>query len=217
MDEPTQVRPGEELDVDRLGEYLGGRLEGIDGTLIVQQFPHGFSNLSYLLRAGTREMVLRRPPFGSPIASAHDMGREYRVLVKLCEVYELAPRALLFCTDETVLGAPFYVMERRQGIVLRRNLPPGIRFDANTARRLCEAFVDNLVRLHRVDYDAAGLAGLGKPEGYVERQISGWIKRYQRARTDDIPAMEEIAGWLVNHLPDSSAATLIHNDYNYDN
>jgi aminoglycoside phosphotransferase (APT) family kinase protein len=211
------VRAGEELDTAKLESYLRAQLPDAAGPLIVEQFPQGYSNLTYLLRLGGQEMVLRRPPFGTQVKTAHDMGREYRVLSGLHHVYGPAPRPLLFCEDTGVIGAPFYVMERRRGIVLRKTLPPGLALDAETTRRLCESFIDNLARLHDLDYAAAGLGDVGKPQGYVERQVTGWTKRYRDAQTDDVPAMDHIAAWLVQHRPKESGAALIHNDYKYDN
>src|SRR5205085_4698320 len=144
-------------------------------------------------------------------------GREYRVLSRLAPVYPPAPRPLVYCDAPAVLGAPFYVMERRRGVILRQHLPPGLTIDADTARRLGTAFIDNLALLHGLDYRAAGLGDLGKPEGYVARQIGGWAERYAKATTDDLPAMDRAARWLAEHLPPESGAALIHNAYKYDN
>ncbi len=216
-DAAAPVRPGEELDAPRLTAYLAEKLGGADGLVRIQQFRKGFSNLTYLVTLGSSQYVLRRPPFGNQVKSAHDMGREFNVLSKLSRVYELAPKPALYCDDESILGAPFYLMERRQGVILRRNLPEGFRPDPETFRRLGEAFIDNLARLHAIDYRAAGLGDLGKPEGYVERQVSGWIGRYEKARTDTWPAMDEVARWLNAHRPGESGAALIHNDYKFDN
>lgn len=215
LDTATLVRSGEELPVASLESYLSQRMPGASGPLAVEQFPHGHSNLTYLLRWGNQELVLRRPPFGNQVKTAHDMGREFRVLSKLSEVYPPAPRPVLFCEDTGILGVPFYVMERRHGIVLRRADTTGI--DAPTARRLSVALIDNLALLHDVDYRAAGLADLGKPKGYVNRQVSGWINRFANARTDAGPAMDRVAQWLSDHQPVKSDAALIHNDYKYDN
>jgi aminoglycoside phosphotransferase (APT) family kinase protein len=217
IDKTKPVRAGEELDIPRLATYLKEHFPGASGLLLVEQFPGGSSNLTYLLRLGGREMVLRRPPFGNRVKTAHDMGREYRVLSKLHQVYPVAPRPLAYCPNETILGAPFYIMERRQGIILRRNLPPGLSLDPATVRRLCESLVDNFVDLHRLDYEAAGLADLGRPTGYVQRQVEGWTKRYHDAQTDNLPHMDRLAGWLAERMPPESGAALIHNDYKYDN
>jgi aminoglycoside phosphotransferase (APT) family kinase protein len=216
IDGTAPVRSGEELPIDRLEACLRQHLPDAAGALTVEQFPHGHSNLTYLLRLGEREMVMRRPPFGNQVKSAHDMSREYRVLSKLSAVYPPAPRPYFYCEDEAVIGAPFYVMERRKGIVLRR-VSGGSPVDTETARRLGLSLVDNLARLHMLDYKAAGLADLGKPDGYVGRQVSGWINRWAAARTEDMPAVERIAAWLPGHMPKESGAALIHNDYKFDN
>jgi aminoglycoside phosphotransferase (APT) family kinase protein len=217
LDSTKPVRAGEELNVPALEKYLLEQLPEMRGPLVVEQFPGGASNLTYLLRLGDTELVLRRPPFGNRVKSAHDMGREYKVLSKLHKVYGPAPRPLLYCEDEAVLGAPFYCMERRHGVVLRRKLPEGLELDPETLARLNRAFVSNLVAFHHIDYEAAGLADLGKPVGYVERQVGGWSKRYEACRTDDVPDMEFLMGWFPQHMPPEVAGTLVHNDYKFDN
>ncbi len=216
--DPTQpTRPGEELALAELAPYLRRHLPAAEGDLRVEQFPSGHSNLTYLLRLGKQELVLRRPPFGNRVKSAHDMGREFRVLDKLHRVYPPAPKPYLYCEDEAILGAPFYVMERRRGVVLRQRLPAGLEFGPELACRLSEAVVDRLADLHRVDYTAAGLADLGKPDGYVERQVGGWASRYERARTHDWPQLDQAGRWLATHMPAESGAAVIHNDFKYDN
>jgi len=215
-DNAVAVRAGEELDLARLSAYLGRHFDGT-GPLTVEQFPAGHSNLTYRVTWGGREFVLRRPPFGSQVKSAHDMGREYRVLSKLHEAYDVAPKVILYCDDLCVLDAPFYLMEPIRGTILRRQLPPGLLLSAAVARHLSESFLDNLVRLHAVEYDKIGLSDLGKPQGYLERQVRGWIERYHNSATHDLPEVGRISAWLTQHLPVSSDATLIHNDYKYDN
>ena len=217
LDGARPVREGEGLETGKLEAYLRAHLDDAGASLAVEQFPGGFSNLTYLLRFGSRELVLRRPPFGSRVKSAHDMGREYRVLDKLHRVFPPAPRPYLYCDDEEVIGAPFYVMERRHGLVLRKQLPTGLEISPDLARRLSESFIDNLATLHTLDYEAAGLAELGRPEGYVERQVTGWKKRYEKARTDDWPELERLGTWLVENRPAEAGRALIHNDYKYDN
>ena len=218
LDQPRAVREGEELDAAKLLAYLSERIPGVTGSLIVEQFPAGFSNLTYLLRLGELELVLRRPPVGAKIKTAHDMSREYRILSHLFPVYPKVPRPLLYCEDESVIGAPFYVMERVAGIILRAQPPQGLALSPEVMRRISEAFIRNLVEIHEVDYNRAGLAELGQPEGYVRRQIEGWTKRYENARTDEVPAVEHLMMWLAEHLPpDSTRGALIHNDYKYDN
>ena len=218
LDRTSAVREGEELDLGRLEAYLREHLpDAPGGELAVEQFPGGFSNLTYLLRLGELDLVLRRPPFGNRVKSAHDMGREFRVLDKLYAVYEPAPRPYLYCEDESVLGAPFYVMERRRGVILRRQLPEGLEIPPELAERLSRSFIDNLATFHTLDYEAAGLADMGKTEGYVERQVTGWARRYERAKTDAWPELEEAGTWLAENMPGESAASAVHNDYKYDN
>jgi aminoglycoside phosphotransferase (APT) family kinase protein len=210
IDGTRPVRAGEELDLNALAKYLGAQ------QITVSQFPSGHSNLTYLVEADGKPLVLRRPPFGSKVKSAHDMGREYRILSRLHAVYPLAPKPISYCEDSSLLGAPFYLMERIVGVILRKDPPPSL-LPPPVARGLGEAVVDNLARLHGLDYHAAGLGDLGKPEGYVERQVRGWAERYRNARTDDIPDMEFLEQWLGQHMPAGSGAALLHNDYKYDN
>jgi aminoglycoside phosphotransferase (APT) family kinase protein len=217
LDHPAAIRSGEELDVAQLEPYLRLHFPNERGALEVRQFPSGHSNLTYSLHLGAKELVLRRPPFGSKVKSAHDMSREFRVLSKLHSVYEAAPEVLLYCDDASILGAPFYVMQPIHGIILRRNVPRDLDFSAEKARRLSESFIDNLIRLHRVDYAAVGLADLGRPEGYLERQVRGWTERYYGSKTHDYPEVEKLSGWMQQHLPSTTALSLIHNDYKYDN
>jgi aminoglycoside phosphotransferase (APT) family kinase protein len=215
-DQAGAVRAGEELDLARLQPFLLEHF-GHSGPISVEQFPSGHSNLTYLLRMGSREVVLRRPPFGSKVRSAHDMSREYRVLSKLHSAYPPAPKAVLYCENVSILNAPFYLMEPVRGIIIRRDLPAGISLPPQTARKLSEVFLDNLARLHVVDYAAVGLADLGKPQGYLERQVKGWIERYFNSKTHDLPEVERISTWMIERMPVSHETALIHNDYKYDN
>jgi len=218
LDSPAPIRPGEELDLESLASYLQKIFPDTDvSDLEVLQFPSGHSNLTYLLRLGERELVLRRPPFGAKIKTAHDMGREYRILSRLVEVYPKVPRPLAYCQDDSVIGAPFYLMERLSGLILRGDKPQGVELTPASMHALSENFIDNLVEIHRIDFQAAGLADLGHPEGYVKRQIEGWTQRYHKARTDDIQDIERTASWLAENMPAESSACLIHNDYKYDN
>ncbi len=218
IDKSRPVRDGEDLPNERLLSYLRKHIPELEGSLTGEQFPAGFSNLTYLLRVGARELVLRRPPIGAKIKTAHDMGREYRILSHLHPVYKKVPPPFLFCEDESVLGAPFYVMERVKGVILRAQPPEGLDLSAEMIKRLSEAFIENLAEIHEVDYAAAGLGDLGSPQGYVTRQVEGWTRRYYNARTDEVPAIEQLASWLIQHVPpDSSRSALLHNDYKYDN
>ena len=210
------VRKGEELDLQALSAYLDGRIEGGDG-ITVEQFPGGHSNLTYLLRAGGREYVLRRAPFGPVAPKAHDMAREFRILEAVAPHFPEAPRPYLVCENPSVLGAVFFVMERRRGVILRDNVPPEIVAQPDHARRISEAFVDCMARLHSIDLAGNGLLALGKPEGFIERQVKGWTERWHRARTEEVPEMDRVADWLEKSLPASGSPTLVHNDYKLDN
>ena len=221
IDKPATVRQGEGLDAEKLASYLRQCVPDLSryAALEIEQFPSGHSNLTYLLRIGDRELVLRRPPFGAKIKTAHDMGREYRILLHLAGVYAQVPRVLAYCEDEAVLGAPFYVMERLKGVILRASAPKGLELTPALMHALCGNFIANLVEIHSIDYQAAGLGDLARPAGYVRRQIEGWTQRYLNARTDDIPDIERVAAWLAEHMPPDKDAggALIHNDYKYDN
>lgn len=214
QDQAKAVRPGEELDIKALAAYLEAEV-GVVGAVSVEQFPGGHSNLTYLVHHGDREYVLRRPPFGSKVKSAHDMGREVAVLSKLAPVFPRAPHVIAYCDRPEVLGAPFYLMERRRGVILRKDLPEGL--DPHRIAQLCAALIDCLADLHAVDFRAAGLGDFGKPQGYVERQVKGWSERYVASQTDDIAAMTEVAAWLAAHRPADGAPALIHNDFKFDN
>jgi aminoglycoside phosphotransferase (APT) family kinase protein len=217
--ETIPIRDGEDFVHHRLAEYLKGRVPGSDRALEIVQFAGGHANLTYLLRYGNQEYVLRRPPLGPVAPSSHDMGREYRVLSVLYKGYPLAPRAYVFCEDASIIGAPFFVMERRRGIVVRRSIPAefGGGSDPDSNRRLSEVLIDTLADLHDVDYRAIGLGELGKPDGFMRRQIDGWMGRYERAKTKEIAVVDELVAWLREQLPPSPTPTLLHNDWRLDN
>lgn len=217
IDKAVGVRPGEELDLQKLQAYLQAELGGFTEEITARQFPGGFSNLTYLLTCGDQEYVLRRPPFGAKIATAHDMGREFKVLSLLKPIFGKVPAPIIHCEDESVIGAPFYMMERVKGIILRNKVPEGVTIDTATIRGISEATIDLFAELHSIDIAAHGLDSFGKPEGYIGRQVHGWIKRYKNAQTDDIPAMEIAASWMVNNMPAEVEPAFIHNDYKYDN
>ncbi|MBI4775459.1 MAG: phosphotransferase family protein [Deltaproteobacteria bacterium] len=217
-DTATLMRTGEELDASKIEAFLKDCIPGLDGSITVRQFPSGHSNLTYLLAVGNRELVLRRPPFGTKAATAHDMGREYRILNALHSTFPYCPTPLAYTDDPSVMGSPFYVMERLRGIVLRKDLPPGLAFSPEQARELSENFLRVLVELHSIDYKSVGLESFGKPQGYVKRQVEGWVKRYRAARTPDAPEQEDIMEWLLEKMPpDSDRPGIVHNDYRLDN
>lgn len=218
--ETIPIRSDEDFDHARLAQYLAGKLPGSEQGLEVVQFAGGHANLTYLLRyGGKQEYVLRRPPLGPVAPKAHDMGREFRVLSRLYTGYPPAPRAYDFCEDTSILGAPFFVMERRQGVVVRRTIPEqfGGGSDPIINRRISEVLIDALADLHEVDYQSIGLGDIGKPDGFLLRQVAGWAERYERAKTKDIPLVSELTAWLRDNLPPAPQPTLLHNDWRLDN
>ena len=215
--ETIAIRAGEGIAVDALAQHLRGRIEGAESGVVLEQFPNGHSNLTYLLRTGGREYVLRRPPLGPVAPKAHDMVREYHVLHAVHPHYPQAPRVFLLCEDPVVLGAPFFVMERRRGMVLREQIPPAIAAVVAHPRMIGEAFLDTLVQLHGIDVSAPGVRELGKPDGYVERQVRGWADRWERAKTDQTAGMDQVVKWLSARIPPPLSPSLIHNDYKLDN
>ena len=217
-DSSTHIRSGEELDASRIDPYLKAHIPGLAGQPAISQFPGGASNLTYLIEYPGKELVLRRPPFGHKAKSAHDMGREFRILNQLKDVFPYCPKAYVHSTDLTLIGCEFYVMERVKGIILRSDIPAGLALSADATRTLCMSFIDKLVELHRVDYNACGLGDLGKPQGYVQRQISGWSERYEKALTPDAPRWEAVKEWLQAKMPaDHPTPSIVHNDYRFDN
>ena len=211
------VRAGEELDASSLSSYLREKLPGFKTSLEIEQFPGGHSNLTYLLRVPGSEFVLRRAPLGPVAPKAHDMAREYAVLAAVAPHFPEAPRVYHLCEDPSIVGAPFFLMERRRGVILRNSVPPAIAAQPDYAAKLSEAFIACQARLHSIDIQAAGLISLGKPSGFVERQVRGWADRWRRAQTDEIPLMDNVIDWLERRLPRPSPAALVHNDFKLDN
>ncbi len=213
-----EVRPDERFDESRLGRYLRDRLPGAQDDMSVRQFSGGKANLTYLLTFGeSLEYVLRRPPLGDYAPSAHDMGRENRVLSVLHNAFPFAPRIYHYCEDEAVIGAPFLIMERCRGVVVRADMPERFASDRDAPQQMSRALVDTLAAFHAVDYEALGLSELGRPAGFVQRQVEGWWRRWGAAKLDDDPRVKQIYQWLKEHLPESSYHSLVHNDYKLDN
>lgn len=215
------MRAGEELPEEALGNYLRAQLpEEITAgqTMQLAQFPGGHSNLTYLVKFGDKEFVLRRPPVGPVAPTAHDMPREYRMLAAIHPVFPLAPKPYVLCEDASVIGVPFYLMERRRGIIVRRDIPAEMGDDVSLRRRVSESLVDALADLHAIDIEKNNLMHLGKPVGFVARQVKGWSDRWARAKTTDVPEMENLVEWLRDRMPpDPVRPTLLHNDYKLDN
>ena len=219
LDQAKQVRKGEELDASLLQDYLQKDIQGFGNIIDIAQFPGGFSNLTYLLTTDKdKEYVLRRPPFGANIKSGHDMGREFRVLSLLEKAdFKQIPRPLSMEASCDVLGAPFYVMERLNGVILRANDAPKLDFTATQMTSLCNKLIENLAHLHSLDIETTELATLGKPEGYVKRQVEGWIKRYKNSQTDEVKNMNIVAEWMLSFEPRPQKPCFLHNDYKFDN
>ena len=220
--ETASVRRGEELDRQALDAWLRPRLaeilEDVAEPIEVLQFPNGSANLTYLIRLGPHELVLRRPPMGQIAPGAHDMRREFKVLSRLWRRFDRAPRAYVFCDDPGVLGADFFVMERRRGEVVRTAIPSRMQAHPDVGRRIAFALVDAMADLHRLDPVASDLGDLGRPVGFVERQIEGWAKRWQLARFDDSPVeVEALHARLARHAPRMSRVSIVHNDLKLDN
>ncbi len=224
------IRPGDEFDAAPLEAFLRVQAR-VSGKIEARQFLAGSSNLTYLLTLGDKEFVLRRPPFGNTVKTAHDMRREFDVLSKLSSVYPPAPKPILFCDDADVIGSEFYLMERKHGLIIRGNAGKTNAIGGANGRvttedltvsqpareQVCRSFIRNLAELHSLDYAAAGLGDLGKPEGYATRQVEGWTRRYFAAKTDEHCELESAIEWLNANIPTESGASLVHNDYKFDN
>jgi aminoglycoside phosphotransferase (APT) family kinase protein len=224
-DDNTSVRAGEELDIVRLDSYLREQLSSqsseIDqaAAIEIKQFPGGHSNLTYLIRYGDHEFVLRRPPVGPVAPTAHDMPREYKLLSVINPHFPLAPRPVLLCEDTSIIGVPFYLMERRRGLIVRFKVPLEIGGNLALRRRVSESVVDTLIALHAVDIQTSGIVQIGKPAGFVTRQVRGWADRWQRSKTGELPEMDRVINWLVDRIPAENDvdATIVHNDFKLDN
>lgn len=217
-EETIPIRADEAFNVQAVEAHLRSHLPEIGAeALVVRQFPAGASNLTYLLQVGAWEGVLRRPPLGPVPPRAHDMERESRLLQRIHPVFPLAPRPYFFCDDLSVIGAPFYVMERRRGIVLNDRFPAHIPPTEARCAAISQAVVATLAQIHAIDWQAAGLGDLGYPQGFLARQVRRWIEAYARAQTDDIPQVEPLTRWLSEHTPAEQMPTLIHNDFKLNN
>jgi aminoglycoside phosphotransferase (APT) family kinase protein len=217
MSDTIPMRPGEELDTTALRAYLTGIVHGAEHGVDAVQFPGGHSNLTYLLRIGGRELVLRRPPLGPVAPKAHDMAREFDVLRRLAPRFPPAPRPVHLCRDASVIGAVFYLMERRSGVIVRDALPEVYAAAGDAGERISRTLVDGLVDLHAIDITGGGLRGIGRPEGFLERQVEGWADRWERARTTEVAPLEHAVTYLRDTRPQPPAPTVVHNDYKLDN
>src|ERR671933_14718 len=213
-----EVREDEDFDRAAAERYMREHIEGLpEGELEVRQFPSGASNLTYLVKIGDWEGVLRRPPQGPLPPKAHDMGRESDLLMKLHEAFPLAPKPYFFTDDESIIGAPFYVMELRKGAIVDDSFPEGVEPTEELCRGMSQMVADTLVELHAVNWKEAGLEELGRPEGFLERQVKGWISRYDKAKTEKVEEVEPLIDWIAEDIPESPPATIVHNDFKLNN
>jgi aminoglycoside phosphotransferase (APT) family kinase protein len=217
IDQPVEPRSSDLPDMEKLSAYLRIHVQGAGADCSLLQFPGGFSNLTFEVRCGGKPMILRMPPKGANIRTAHDMGRECRVLGLLHPVFHKVPSIIHYCEDAEVIGRPFYLMEKLEGIILRNRVPQGLELGPERMRAISISAVDTLADLHSIDISQSGLGALGKPEGYVRRQVEGWIGRYEASKTDEVPDMDFAASWMMEHQPADQAPAFIHNDFKYDN
>ncbi|VAW16938.1 POSSIBLE ACYL-COA DEHYDROGENASE FADE36 [hydrothermal vent metagenome] len=217
-EQKQQVRKGEELNEETLKQFLykNNLINLVYSELLVVQFTHGYSNLTYLLKIENKEYVLRRPPKGA-IKRGHDMGREYRVQTALNGSFSKVPKMYAYTDDATVIGASFYIMEKVKGIILNYRKAKELAIPSSEYSIIADSWLNTLIELHQVDFKSLGLSDLGKPNGYVERQVTNWGKQYLKAATDDVPAAEKVMRWMQDNQPRTYNHSLIHNDYKYDN
>ena len=209
---PTiDMRDGEELDLIKLHAVMKKIIPSLSGYPCVRQYASGASNLTYLISYPDREIVLRRPPFGQKAASAHSMSREYRVLAGLNGLYKSAPKTIFYTDDESLLGSEFYLMEKVEGVLVKKEFPEGWKFNDADRYKFCQVIFDKLIELHLLDYSAAGLHKFGNPEGYAERQIHGWNRRYLASLTADVPDFKDVRAWLEARIPgETGPKSLVH-------
>lgn len=218
MSQTIPIRKGEELNVYKLESFLRKSFPELpEDPLRIEQFGTGASNLTYSLQVGDWEAVLRRPPHGPVAPKAHDMEREYFILKALNGLYPIAPKPYLFSDDTSIVGKPFFIMERKHGVLIDTSFPEGIKPTTELCQTISEEMVNKLVELHEVPYKGTILENISKPEGFLERQVHGWIKRYERSKTDEIPEANPLMKWLAKHIPTSPEATVIHYDYKLNN
>lgn len=217
-DATPKTKKTQEVDWTKVERFLRNALPQLpEGEMKVRQFSEGYSNLTYLLQIGDWEGVLRRPPFGEIPPKAHDMEREFKMLEKVHPVFPLAPEPYVYCEDPEVMDKHFYVMEKKQGLVIDEELPEVYGSPEQAGPIISKNVISTLVQLQAIDYKEAGLAEMGKPEGFMERQVKGWIKRYHHSKTDDVEGLEELEQWLTANIPVNEETTIVHNDFKLNN
>ncbi|MFE4140318.1 phosphotransferase family protein [Peribacillus sp. YIM B13472] len=218
VDDTIPVRPGEELNIGALEDFLRKNVLDLPNEpLELQQFPMGYSNLTYQLKIGEWEAVLRRPPLGPVAPKAHDMKREHHILSSINPYFQAAPEPILFSDDESIAGAPFFLMERKHGIVIDTEFPKGTEPTVEKCRQLSNVMVNRLADLHSIPHEKTGLVEISKPEGFIERQVRGWISRYERAKTDEIKEIRPLIDYFKQNIPKKSQTSIIHYDYKINN
>lgn len=212
------VRKGEELNLAVLEQFLRSSIEDLpDSPLELLQFSAGHSNLTYQIQMGDWEAVLRRPPLGPVAPKAHDMEREYKIISELHPVFSVTPKPILFSDRTEIVGSPFFIMERKNGIVIDTSFPDEITVTKELCQQLSEAMVDKLVELHGINYKETGLGAISKPQGFTERQVYSWIGRYERVKTDEVSVLDSLKKWLADNIPFQQGAAIIHYDYKFNN
>ncbi len=212
------VREGEELDWTALDKHLKHVFANLEGKPEISQFCGGNSNLTYRLKYGAEDLVIRRPPFGTKAKSAHSMIREYTIMNSLKPVYPSVPDTLYYSDDESIIGSEFYVMRKVEGQVIKDTIPSEWQFTVEDTRRFCTRFWEKLIELHQVDYAEAGLRDFGQPIGYAERQVLGWNRRFERVTTPDVSDFTDVRDWLSGHIPpENGRHSVLHGDFRIDN
>lgn len=217
IDTGVTVREEESFPIEPVDQWLKERLPELVGQPAVTQFTGGASNWTYRLAYQNADLILRRPPAGTKARSAHNMQREHDLQAALKPYFPAVPEMIGYCADTSLIGSDFYVMQRVAGVIPRKNLPQGVQLEPGQVRQLCTNMLDQLIALHQVDYQAAGLAELGKGSGYIERQVKGWNKRYQQAKTWNVPSGKKIMRWLEENQPEHEYLCMTHNDFRFDN
>ncbi|SFD43553.1 Predicted kinase, aminoglycoside phosphotransferase (APT) family [Lentibacillus persicus] len=214
-----QKQKNDTIDWQKIETYIRNHITDLskDEEMSVKKFTEGYSNLTYMVKIGEWEAVLRRPPFGYIPPKAHDMEREYRIIEKIHPVYPLAPKPYMFCEDTNIMDKHFYIMEKKNGIVIDAEIPEAFKEIKNAGKDISEAVISALIDLQNIDVDKNGLHNLGKPEGFVERQVYGWKKRFERSRTDDLIDLKDLETWLINHIPSNREVSIVHNDFKLNN
>lgn len=220
-DKATEIRTGEELDSDKLQSYLQTKIEDFGQITNILQFPGGYSNLTYQIETENKKYVLRKPPKGAEnIKGGHNMQREYNILKSLHNAnFKKIPKPILFSDDHSIVGSEFYLMEKMEGVILRSSNFKTQKEELNPKKMesLSISLCETLAQLHKIELENSGLLNLGKPEGYIKRQVDGWFERYNKSKTDEIGEFELVFHWLVENMPKEIKPTLIHNDFKYDN